>query len=304
MKKIILAIIFVTLLIFPNIGLVHAVTEESTFYSITQSGSTYLVEAIGDTQSAVAFYDYYSSSGHTPYMEDQVSKIYLYEDGEGTVSLIIHHSIDYSISEYMRVNFDFEGIPEVAYVALSDDTNHNWEGGHSNNVEFDLSYPIEGMWEFYHNSDGGVLTDLPMDPIWTIIIYPDFAGITDWKYQETESSTIALDMSEPLIISNDLSNLSTDPELGLSFEGLTAGGSIGIARFIDDELFPSPFFDITGLGISTDLFVSKLKENGILALPLTENKMRMVTHRGIEKEHIKKSVEVIENISNEFQQSL
>ena len=64
------------------------------------------------------------------------------------------------------------------------------------------------------------------------------------------------------------------------------------------------YFDITGLGISTDLFVSKLKENGILALPLTENKMRMVTHRGIEKEHIKKSVEVIENISNEFQQSL
>ena len=63
-------------------------------------------------------------------------------------------------------------------------------------------------------------------------------------------------------------------------------------------------FDITGLGISTDYFVLKLKENGILALPLNKKKVRMVTHRGIEKEHIKKSVEVIENISNEFQQSL
>jgi threonine aldolase len=63
-------------------------------------------------------------------------------------------------------------------------------------------------------------------------------------------------------------------------------------------------FDISGLGISTELFVSKLKENGILALPLTENKVRMVTHRGIEEEHIKKSVAVIENISNELNHEL
>jgi threonine aldolase len=55
-------------------------------------------------------------------------------------------------------------------------------------------------------------------------------------------------------------------------------------------------YDVSDLGLSAEMFVLKLKEKGILALPLTNNKVRMVTHRGIEAEHIKKSVEVIENI--------
>ena len=55
-------------------------------------------------------------------------------------------------------------------------------------------------------------------------------------------------------------------------------------------------YDISDLGLSAEMFVLKLKEKGILALPLTNNKVRMVTHRGIEAEHINKSAEVIENI--------
>jgi threonine aldolase len=55
-------------------------------------------------------------------------------------------------------------------------------------------------------------------------------------------------------------------------------------------------YDVGDLGLSAEMFVLKLKENGILALPLTNNMVRMVTHRGIEAEHISKSVEVIENI--------
>jgi threonine aldolase len=55
-------------------------------------------------------------------------------------------------------------------------------------------------------------------------------------------------------------------------------------------------FDVGDLGLSAEMFVLKLKENGILALPLTNNMVRMVTHRGIEAEHISKSVEVIESI--------
>ena len=59
-------------------------------------------------------------------------------------------------------------------------------------------------------------------------------------------------------------------------------------------------FDISGLGISTNLFVSKLKENGIFVLQMNEGKVRMVTHRGIEEEQIRKSVAIIENVSNEL----
>jgi threonine aldolase len=57
-------------------------------------------------------------------------------------------------------------------------------------------------------------------------------------------------------------------------------------------------FDISGLGIAADLFISKLKEKGILALTLSENKVRMVTHKGIEKEHSEKAVAAIESIAS------
>jgi len=58
-------------------------------------------------------------------------------------------------------------------------------------------------------------------------------------------------------------------------------------------------FDISGLGIADDLFLSKLKEKGIFALTLAENKVRMVTHRGIEKTHVETAIAAIENIANE-----
>lgn len=58
-------------------------------------------------------------------------------------------------------------------------------------------------------------------------------------------------------------------------------------------------FDISGLGIADDVFISKLEEKDILALTLAENKVRMVTHRGIEKEHVEKAIAAIENIASE-----
>ena len=61
------------------------------------------------------------------------------------------------------------------------------------------------------------------------------------------------------------------------------------------------YFSIEGLAITADRFVSKLKENNILALALSENKIRMVTHKGIEKEHVEKSITTIETISHKIQ---
>ena len=59
-------------------------------------------------------------------------------------------------------------------------------------------------------------------------------------------------------------------------------------------------FDISGLGASDDLFLSTLKQKGILALTVAKNKVRMVTHKGVEKEHVEKSIAAIESISNEL----
>jgi threonine aldolase len=60
------------------------------------------------------------------------------------------------------------------------------------------------------------------------------------------------------------------------------------------------FFDVSDLKVSAAFFVSKLKENGLLALPLTKTKVRMVTHREIKKEHIEHSVAIIEGVSKKL----
>jgi threonine aldolase len=59
-------------------------------------------------------------------------------------------------------------------------------------------------------------------------------------------------------------------------------------------------FDVSDLGVADELFLSKLKENDVLALTNAKNRVRMVTHRGIEKEHIEKAIVAIENVSNEL----
>ncbi len=59
-------------------------------------------------------------------------------------------------------------------------------------------------------------------------------------------------------------------------------------------------FEIENLGISSELFTSKLKENGILALTMGRNKVRMVTHRGIGKYQVETAIEEIDKISKEL----
>ena len=56
------------------------------------------------------------------------------------------------------------------------------------------------------------------------------------------------------------------------------------------------YYDVSCLGLSAKIFVSNLKEKGILALPISENKVRMVTHRGIQSDHITKTIEIIGNM--------
>jgi subtilisin family serine protease len=177
--------------------------DDGTFI-VTQSEETYIIDLIEGTQSAVDFYDYYSSSGHTPFMKDLVSKIYLYNDiTSGELSLIMHHSKDDSTSSYMRVDFNLEGVPEGAYVALSDDSTHKWNKTRNpKGLEFDITQEPEGNWEHYRNSDGGVLGGLPTDEAWSITISPTFiAGLNSWQYHTLGDIDIDLLMDKPVTIS-------------------------------------------------------------------------------------------------------
>jgi threonine aldolase len=61
------------------------------------------------------------------------------------------------------------------------------------------------------------------------------------------------------------------------------------------------YFNIEDLGMTTHCFISKLKEKDILALEIDESKIRMVTHKEINKDHIDKSIAAIESLSTELQ---
>lgn len=60
------------------------------------------------------------------------------------------------------------------------------------------------------------------------------------------------------------------------------------------------YFDVHNLGITSEEFISKLKEYGVLALTRDRNKVRMVTHIGIEKIHIDRTLNVVEDIAKKL----
>jgi len=55
-------------------------------------------------------------------------------------------------------------------------------------------------------------------------------------------------------------------------------------------------FDVGNLGVGDARFVSALKDEGVLAGAIGRNRIRLVTHRGIEREHVEKALSAIENV--------
>lgn len=60
-------------------------------------------------------------------------------------------------------------------------------------------------------------------------------------------------------------------------------------------------FGVRRLGITSEQFVSKLREHGVLALSRDKHTIRMVTHRGITQGHINKALSIVNNSANELQ---
>jgi threonine aldolase len=60
------------------------------------------------------------------------------------------------------------------------------------------------------------------------------------------------------------------------------------------------YFDVHRLGITSEEFVSKLRDYGVLALTRDRSKARMVTHRGIERDHIDKTLNAVDEIAQKL----
>jgi threonine aldolase len=60
-------------------------------------------------------------------------------------------------------------------------------------------------------------------------------------------------------------------------------------------------FEITDSEVQADVFTSKLKEKGLLALATDKKRIRMVTHRGIERTHVERALNITETIFKELE---
>ncbi len=189
-------LLLVSLLIIPSSRLLAQKFDKPNGFILLQDGEEYQITPVEGTLDVVTFYDYYSDSGHTPFMEDQTSRIYLYRDTVAEeLSLVIHHAVDEGALNSYRVKMNLQGVPEEAYTALSDEPG-----------EFDLGKEPERNWSHTHNSDGGIVGGLPTDEDWSITVTPDlFSGISKWQCLTGTAflgvESIGLDMEGQITIS-------------------------------------------------------------------------------------------------------
>jgi threonine aldolase len=58
--------------------------------------------------------------------------------------------------------------------------------------------------------------------------------------------------------------------------------------------------DISGLKVEDGLFCAKLKERGVLVGAIGHGKIRLVTHRGIERDHVEFALNAIRDVAKEL----
>ena len=202
-------------------------SAQGLVYTVKQDGVTRIVEPVKGPQDVVSFYDYYSVSGHTPFMAESVAVLYLYEGPDSAhLSLVIHHHIDNGghPGETLRADFDFTGMPASVEVAISDDTADYWA---SERWELDLEKQPPGHWRHSQNSDGGALSGFPTDEPWCIAITPfNWQGIKEWRYLDGDATQFVLDMSKPVTICAKDEAIPTLTEWGLIIFGVVLLGFI------------------------------------------------------------------------------
>ncbi|MCK4443412.1 MAG: PKD domain-containing protein, partial [Thermoplasmata archaeon] len=215
-----------------SISNVHPEVHVNTplIFALTQGNTTFAIPPIERAENVVSFYNYSSASSHTGFEKEYESKVFLYRD---TISNALHlfftHGIDDGPSPMSEVFFDLSGIPAGAYVSQADDSHHCWDPPRCD--EFSLACPDrEGQWQYYHNTDGGVLSGLPLDSQWCITITPQhWFAIDRWVYHFANGNAIDLNMGLPVTI------CYTPPAVGPDVIGVDEGGQVELLGFFDDS---------------------------------------------------------------------
>jgi len=135
-------------------------------FEVEQAGSVHEVDPVERGQTVSSFYNYYSDSGHTPFVQAYVSVLFLYlNTGDGKLYFIFHFNIDGRGTPDAQTDVTFDGIPTGASVAISDDPG-----------EFNLGMYPQGQFHYFSNTDGGVLGPLPTSTDWEMGVVLDHYG--------------------------------------------------------------------------------------------------------------------------------
>src|SRR5262249_302659 len=127
--------------------------EDQPALLLSQAGLRRRVMPVDRAKSATAFYDYTSESSHTGFEAATLAVLFAYRAIDtGRLDLVMHHGIDEDATgitiEHGRVDMDIEGLPSSAKVVLADE---------SDELLMTAPSQAKGSWEFWRNTDGGVL---------------------------------------------------------------------------------------------------------------------------------------------------
>ena len=147
--------------------------------------------------AAPTFYRYESASAHTGFEAVGLSNAFLYVDAtDNGLSLFFFAGHDDDGSPVVQPDSDmevmFRGVPAEAVVALSDDNDE---------LARQPTGDVRGRWSFGANTDGGILSRLPWDRAWRVVVEPAYrAGVTSARYLHHDGRATALQLRDSFAI--------------------------------------------------------------------------------------------------------
>ena len=193
-------------------------------FNVSQGNHDYPVDPVAAAQSVISYYDYWSVSAHTPYVEPYASVLFLYTDATtGALYLVIHFNVDAGGSPDAETNVEILGIPAGATAALSDDPG-----------EFRLNRFPQGQFHYWDNTDGGVLGPLPTATSWAMKVDASHFGVDPMRSQkwvDGDGTRLPLDLAGQIVIASECNRAPTadagGPYSGVEGTSITfnAGGS-------------------------------------------------------------------------------
>jgi cysteine-rich repeat protein len=207
----------------PAIELLHEALAASTRHP--EASGRRPVMPVDRPVSVAAFYDYRSESSHTGFEERDLSVLFLHRDTQTEIlGLVSHHGIDEDESgitlPHGLVDLDMTGLPPGVDLAIGDEERE---------IFVTANRELRGRFEFWRNTDGGALWQLPFPGDWRIDVTVVLKiGINRWAYVLADGTQVALDdeLVASLVAHSTPSRCRTDCRIPRCGDDFVDGGEV------------------------------------------------------------------------------